>query len=312
MKLAVATDAGNGPLVVLCHGFPELPSCWAGQVGPLVAAGFRVVAPYLRGYGESPAPAEPANYTMDLLTGDLVELLAELGEDAAFFVGHDWGAALVWALAQLHPDRVRALAALSVPFTARPGSPPIQRFRERFAGRFFYMDYFQDPGVAEEELGADPDRFLRGMYFSSSGDAPVGAFVDLPREGTRLGDTLVVPATLPPWLAERDLERAAATFAQTGFTGALNYYRAMDLSWAVLPKGGATQVRCPALFIGGERDPVLAFTPTRHMADWVEHLAPTVILPRIGHWLTREAADEVAALLVSFLRGALAAESPGS
>lgn len=310
MRLAVAVDEGRGPAVVLCHGFPELPSCWSAQVGPLVAAGFRVLVPYLRGYGPSPAPAEPAAYTMDLLTADLVDLLEVVGVDAAFFAGHDWGAALVWALAQLHPDRVRAVAALSVPFTPRPARPPVELLRERAAGRFFYIDYFQQPGVAERELSADPRRFLAGLYFSASGDAPGGTIPALPREGTLLGDTLLVPETLPGWLDPHDLDDAAATFARTGFTGALNYYRAMDLSWAKLPELGRARVRGPALFIAGERDPVLTFTSTRHLAGWVDSLEPPVVLGRVGHWITREAAGEVATLLVDFLRRAAADDRP--
>lgn len=306
--LALALDEGQatqrGPLVVLLHGFPELPSCWHRQVGPLVAAGYRVVAPYLRGYGESPAPADPSAYTADLLAGDVAGVVEGCGESAAVIVGHDWGASVTWSTALLRPERVSALVALSVPFTARAQSPPIERLRALMGDNFFYMLHFQAPGVADAELAADPGKFLLGMYAASSGTPPEGALRQLPAASGRFVDQLPVPAEVPAWLDPVLLAESVATFTRTGFTGGLNYYRAMDLSWHLLPDLVERRVTCPAGFIAGEKDLVLAFTPTRSMAPpLVADLRMSEIVPGVGHWVQQEAPEATTAALLGFLGG---------
>src|ERR1700730_12312682 len=152
-------DEGEGPLVVLCHGFPELAFSWRRQVPALVGAGFRVVAPDLRGYGHSSSPPEVDAYDVVSLCDDLCGLLDALGEEDALFVGHDWGASLVWQLAVLHPARVRAVAGLSVPFVPRAPAAPIPIMR-RHLGEDFYIVWFQQPGVADEALARDVRRTL--------------------------------------------------------------------------------------------------------------------------------------------------------
>lgn len=306
--LALALDEGHatqrGPLVVLLHGFPELPSCWHRQVAPLVGAGHRVVAPYLRGYGDSPAPADPAAYTADLLADDVAGVIEACGETSAVVVGHDWGAAVTWSTALLRPERVRALVALSVPFTARSQTPPIERLTALMGENFFYIVHFQEPGVADAELAADPRAFLLGIYAASSGTPPPGALRQLPRATGRFVDQLPVPAALPSWLDPALLTESVETFTRTGFTGGLNYYRAMDLTWRRLPDLGERRVTCPAGFIAGEKDLVLAFTPTRAMAPpLVADLRMSEIVPGVGHWVQQEAADEVTAALLGFLAG---------
>lgn len=299
MRLAIAQDQGTGPLVVLLHGFPELPHCWTAQLGPLVGAGYRVVVPYLRGYGPSPAPDQPAAYTVDQLAGDVAELIEACGQQQAIVVGHDWGAACAWASAELRPDRVRALAALSVPYTARPRRPPLARLAETFGDAFFYMLYFNEPaGRAEAELGAQLERFLLGTYGAWS----VGAAPPLLRRGESLLASLPAEPARPPWLAEADLRASLETFGEHGLTGPLNYYRAMDLSWAQVPSYGTAGVRCPALFMAGALDPVLTFTPTRAMAPpLVGDLRADLRIAGAGHWLQREAPGEVNAALLDFL-----------
>lgn len=287
--------------MVLLHGFPEQPSCWRAQIAALAAGGYRVIAPYLRGYHPSPAPIAPSDYVTGLLVADVVALLDRFGVRRAVLVGHDWGAQLAWWVGQLRPDRVAALAALSVPFTPRPRTPPLTRLRELAGGSFFYMDYFQRQGVAEAELGADPRRLLTALYYTASGACPAGAFRRLPREGTRLADQLIDPAEMPAWLPAEDLDATVAAFTVTGFTGALNYYRAMDVSWQLHPELEHARVRCPAVFLAGERDLVLTFTPTRHMTSQVPLVRPPVLLPGAGHWVQREAAEAVTETLLGFL-----------
>ncbi len=308
MTLDLRIDEGSGPAVVLLHGFPELPNSWAAQVGPLVDDGFRVLVPCLRGYGGSPAPPDPAAYTADLLAADVMELLDTAGVARAAVVGHDWGAQLAWWITQLHPERVGAVAALSVPFTGRPPAPPLATLCERAGDRFFYMCWFSRPGDAEAEFEADPRDLILGLYHTYSGAAPAKGRAAYPRAGTRLGDTLEIPAELPGWLPAGDLDEMVETFTATGWTGPLNFYRAMDITWEHVPQLGTRGIECPALFVAGEADPVLAFTPPTYMTGHIRDLQ-THLLPGVGHWVQREAAAEVTRLLAQFLgrhRGAFA------
>ena len=301
--LDIHIDEGAGPLVVLLHGFPELPNCWRHQVGPLVAAGYRVVAPALRGYAGSPAPTEVSAYTMDKLADDVAGVIEAAGVDSAVVVGHDWGAGVAWATAGLRPERVRAVVGLSVPFTARSQSPPIERLASLFGDQFFYMVYFQQPGVPEAELGADPRDFLVRMYKASSGDPLPGSIASQPASAQFL-DQLPPVETLPAFLDEASLDANAAAFAATGFTGPLNFYRAMDTSWAAVPTLATPEraLTMPAAFIAGEKDLVLAFTPKAGMAPpLVTDLRLDVTIPGVGHWVQQEAPEETTAALLEFL-----------
>jgi pimeloyl-ACP methyl ester carboxylesterase len=306
MKLALAVDEGadrqSRPLVVLLHGFPELPSSWHHQIKPLTDAGYRVVAPFLRGYGDSPAPSEITDYTLDHLADDVAGVIEDCGEESAIVVGHDWGAITTWSTAQLRPERVRAVMALSVPFTARTRTPPVQRMRELVGDRFFYITYFQEPGVAEAELDADPEGFLLQMYASSSGTPPKGAWAEVPASTGTMRDQLRPPEVFPPWLDKAIFDGTVNTFSRTGFGPALNYYRAIDPSWAKLPHLADSPVTCPSAFVAGERDLVLAFTSTRTLAPpWVTDLRLDRRIPNSGHWVQQEAPDEVNSALLGFL-----------
>ncbi|MHB8467105.1 MAG: alpha/beta fold hydrolase [Acidimicrobiales bacterium] len=296
MSLAIATDEGSGPLVVLLHGFPELPSSWRHQIAPLRDAGWRVVVPYLRGYGDSPRPADVASYTADILADEVAELIESCGEESAVVVGHDWGAGVTWTSAQLRPDRVRAIAALSVPYTPRSKTPPIERLTAVFAGEFFYMLHFQAEGVADIELAKDVRRTLLGVYADpTEGNVTAGAtFVD------RLPQT----ETLPAFIDADEFAEHVATFERTGFTGALNYYRAMDPNWHKLPELGTKPIDMPVTFIAGQDDIVLAFTPMRSMGPpHLTDLRGMTLVPGAGHWVQQQAPDAVNAALIAFLGG---------
>jgi pimeloyl-ACP methyl ester carboxylesterase len=296
-------EAGSGPPVVLCHGFPELWYSWRHQLRALSGAGFRVLAPDQRGYGETDAPQDVEDYDVLKLTGDLIGLLDQAGEERAVFVGHDWGAALVWQLPLLHPERVRAVVGMSVPFTPRPPIPPIELLRAMAGDRFFYMLYFQEVGPADDELSRDPRRFLARMMWSSSGDRPRGSLRDLPAEGTGLMDVMDDPPTLPPWLSEEDLDVYVSAFSRTGFTGALNWYRNLDRNWELLEPSSGRQVEVPALFLTGQRDPVARFMPSDLMDGWVPDLRGKVVVPGAGHWVQQERPDDVNRALLEFLSG---------
>jgi pimeloyl-ACP methyl ester carboxylesterase len=302
MTLALGIDEGSGPLVVLVHGFPETPVSWHHQVRPLVEAGYRVVAPWLRGYGPSPAVTDPADVTMDHIADDLAGVAEELGVEQAAYVGHDWGAAAVWAVGQLRPERVAVLSAMSVPYTGRSRTPPLGRLREVFGDRFFYMLWFNDPEAhAEDVLGADVRATLLATYATWSGEPPAAAQWDLPAGATLL-DQLAAPDRPMPWLADAVLEEGVRAFGSHGFTGSLAWYRALDLTWERVPAYGTTPVTCPAMFLGGERDGVLRFTSTRAMtAPLVPDLRADVRVPGVGHWVQQEAPEATTAALLAFL-----------
>jgi pimeloyl-ACP methyl ester carboxylesterase len=277
-------EEGAGPLVVLCHGFPELAFSWRHQIPALARAGYRVVAPDMRGFGQSSNPAEVQAYDVVSLCGDMTALLDTLGEDCAIFVGHDWGASLVWSLAVLEPARVRAVAGLSVPFVPRAPAAPIPIMR-RHLGEDFYIVWFQQPGLADEALARDVRRTLTTS-----------------RQWTAewASDADSVPK-LAPWLSEDELAVYVDAFERTGFTGGLNWYRNIDRNWQLTEGVAHSHVVQPALFLTGELDPVRRFMPAAAMQGWVDDLRAEIVVPGAGHWVQQQAPEVVNAALLEFL-----------
>src|SRR5262249_18623275 len=227
-------EQGEGPLVVLCHGFPESWYSWRHQLAAISAAGFHVVAPDMRGYGQTDRPEEIEKYTLLHLVGDMVGLLDALGAEAAVIAGHDWGAPVAWYAALLRPDRFRGVIGLSVPFLPRRPVRPTTVMPQN-DDAIFYQLYFQKPGVAEAEFERDPRLTVRALLYSGSGDAPrredsgaaASAVGMVPRQGGFL-TRMLNPAILPSWLTEADVDFYAGEFARTGFRGGLNWYRNID------------------------------------------------------------------------------------
>jgi pimeloyl-ACP methyl ester carboxylesterase len=307
IELHVATAGpADGPPVVLCHGFPELWYSWRHQLGPLAGAGYRVLAPDLRGYGASSSPKEVGAYGSDSLTGDLCGLLDHYGYDQAAFVGHDWGALVLWEMGRLHPERVSSLYNLSVPFSQSPG-PPTEIFGAIFEGKFFYIVYFQPVGPAEAELDADPRHFLRTILYAAGGEAMAegnALLVDVPREGTRFIDTLTpAPAQLPPWLSEEDVDVYAAAFEKSGFFGPVSYYRNMDANWERSKDLGPSAFTMPVGFLTGSRDAVAAMLPgaVEAMAGSFPDFRGGTSVEGAGHWVQQERPEETNAALLAFL-----------
>jgi pimeloyl-ACP methyl ester carboxylesterase len=308
IRLRVA-EQGSGPLVLFCHGWPESWYSWRAQMAAVAAAGFRAVAPDMRGYGGSQAPAEVDRYTLLHLVGDMVGLVQALGETQAVVVGHDWGAPVAWHCALLRPDLFRAVAGMSVPYTP-PGPLDLLSALERRGISTFYMQYFQAEGVAEAEFEQDVAATLRRTYFSGSGDAPAGLAFGLMEQGEQGRGFLhhsVDPDVLPAWLSEADLAHYTAEFRRAGFRGGLNWYRNLRRNAQLLAPWYGCPVHQPALFIAGERDAVLKFPASRSQIDAYARTLPGLrgchLLPGAGHWIQRERADEVNALLLEFLRG---------
>ena len=304
LRMRVVTQ-GSGPLVLLCHGFPEHPHSWRHQIAALSAAGYRVAAPDMRGYGATDAPADIDQYTLPHLVGDMVDLVKALGETQAVIVGHDWGAAVAWNSALLRPDLFRAVAGLSVPY-APPGKVDLLTSLEQAGIHDFYIQYFQTPGVAEAELERDPAETIRRIHFSGSGEGP-------PRgSGGRLGSGgylthTVDPAVLPAWMSADDVAVYAQAFAKAGFRGGLNWYRNLRRNPGLLSPWRGLPIRQPSLFIAGTRDAVLQFPASAAQIEAYPRTLPGLrgchLLDGAGHWIQRERADEVSALLIGFLNG---------
>ncbi|MFB7129668.1 alpha/beta fold hydrolase [Kitasatospora sp. NPDC056273] len=296
-------EAGQGPLVVLLHGFPELAYSWRHQLAGLAAAGFHAVAPDMRGYGGSDSPEDAARYTIHHLVGDAVALIDALGEGPAVLAGHDWGSQVAWHTALMRPDRVRGVAGLSIPYRPRSPLNPLPAIR-RGIGAGHYMLYFQTPGVAEAELERDVAASFRRLLNGTSGSAPYRAPV-VP-DGGGLLDLYPEPAVLPGWLSEDELSVYTAEFTRTGFTGGLNWYRNLDANWDLTAPYQKAAVQVPALYLAGEEDFVIkGADPARlesELRQWVPDLREMLLLPGCGHWIQQERPEEVTAALVAFAR----------
>jgi pimeloyl-ACP methyl ester carboxylesterase len=302
-------EAGEGPLVLLCHGFPESWYSWRHQLEALANAGFRAVAPDMRGYGQTERPEAIESYTLLHLVGDMVALVPALGEKDAVIVGHDWGAPVACIAALLRPDVFRGVVGLSVPFVRR-GVGFNTAMMPRTDTSQFYMLYFQEPGLAEAEFERDPRATHRALLFGGSGDAPQrpsGGSPDsapgmVPRGGGFLSRR-AAPERLPAWLTEEDIDYYAAEFARTGFRGGLNRYRNIDRDWELLAPFDGLKVAVPALYVAGDRDSVVAFAGAaiKNMPTFVPDLRDTIMLPGCGHWTQQERPAEVNAVLIRFL-----------
>lgn len=304
-------EAGEGPAILLCHGFPETSHSWHQQIPVLAAAGYRVVAPDLRGYGDSSCPASSDVYTTFHLVGDLVGLLDVLSIERAVIVGNDWGATLAWQMALMRPDRTRGITALGVPIMAHAPMPPTQIF-PRTNEALFYILYFQEPGLAERELERDVPTTLRKIYHAASGEAgprrpgdgtpnPFGMIV--PDRG--MLQDLPEPSGLPAWLSSADFDTYTAAFARSGFQGGLNYYRNLDRNWQLQASLAGMRIEVPAQFAIGSRDVGLSIPGMDHIIAGMSALVPRlrrcVTLDGAGHWLQQERADAVNSLILSFM-----------
>ncbi|KRQ18418.1 MULTISPECIES: alpha/beta fold hydrolase [Mycobacteroides] len=302
-------EQGEGPAVVLCHGFPGLWYTWRHQLAALSAAGYRAIAPDMRGYGRTAAPRDVTAYDRSTTVNDLVGLLDALDLHDAVFSGHDFGAHLVWDMPAWAGDRVRALIQLSVPRTRRLPVTPSVGFNYLASQHFTHLEYFQEPGVAESELDAQPKTFLATLFHALSG---ANRYLDCWDHPARVGDkrngyldVLPSPPPLPwNWLSEQDLDYYAAEFTRTGFTGGLNWYRAEDLVWSQNEHLHDRPIGVPVTFIAGSADPVLEMLgrdPMTAMADLVPGLRSVLIVEGAGHFVQMERPDAVNTAMIEFL-----------
>jgi len=309
LSLRVAIE-GAGPLVLMVHGFPESWFSWRHQMGPIAAAGFTAAAIDVRGYGGSDKPDPVEAYAMQRMVGDIAGAIEALSPGApAVLIGHDWGAPIVWNSALIRPDRVRAVAGLSVPYLGvakRSFSAMIEEvFTSR--GKFFYQHYFQAEGVAEAEMEADVRGALRKFYYAISGDAPDGTWPTDKVVGDTLLHRLPDPNPFPAWLTPADLDYFVGEFEGSGFRGPINRYRNHDRDFEYLKQFDGRTIDQPSLFIGGERDLVLSMLGrgdlVAMMKTQLTDLRGADILPGCGHWTQQERPDEVNARLLGWLKG---------
>jgi pimeloyl-ACP methyl ester carboxylesterase len=300
-------EQGKGPMVLLCHGWPESWYSWRHQITALAAAGFRVVAPDQRGYGETDAPDEVETYDILNLIADVVGLVQSLGEDRAFIVGHDVGSGVAQSAALLRPDMFRALGLLSVPYLSRQKLRPSVRFDIATQEKHFYQHYFQPRGHVERELEEDVARSISGILYMASGEARAASaessFVYF-KKGTRLIDNLVLPDRLPPWLSQADLDHFVAQFERSGFRGPINWYRNFDRNWELTPFLDGAKILQPTIFATGSLDGVLKMFPAEYAALEINvpRLAGKHLIPGAGHWVQQERPTEINELLIGFLK----------
>lgn len=312
LKMHIA-EQGTGPLVLLCHGFPEFWYSWIQQIPVLAGAGYHVVAPDMRGYGQTDKPDAIEAYTLLHLVGDMVGLLDVLGEQQAIIIGHDWGSNVAWHAALLRPDRFPAVASLSVPYVprgpltgARATLPPSRAMRQLVGNQFFYYLYFQEPGIAEAELERDVRSTMLRLFYGLSGDAPLAErwHPVVPDPNANMLTGMAEPAKLPPWLTEQDLDIFVKAFQSSGFRGGLNWYRNFDRNWELLAAYSMAKIPQPALFIWGDQDSALEIPGTSRRIELMSEVVPdlrSILLAGSGHWIQMERAAEVNTALLAFL-----------
>jgi pimeloyl-ACP methyl ester carboxylesterase len=292
-------EQGSGPLVLLCHGWPELSYSWRKQIPVLAQAGYRVVAPDMRGYGDSSAPEAIDAYSIFDLVGDMVALVGALGEGEAIAIGHDWGAIVAWHCALFRPDLFKAVAALSVPFPRRSSAPPLDSLRRKGLETFYWL-YFQPPGQAEAEFEQDVSRTMRAAFYGRGLSLVM-------KPGKGFLEEARIPDAPPAWLNDEDVAHYAEIFGRTGFRGGLNWYRNLDRNWALTAPWQDARIVPPSLFIAGSRDGVitgpLGEARLKELDGQLTDLRGKRIIEGAGHWIQQERADEVNAALLGFLKG---------
>ena len=304
LRVAVA---GEGPLILCVHGFPELWYSWRHQIAHFSGLGYKVAALDVRGYGGSSKPREIAAYSIRQLASDVAAVIDQIGGGTAILFGHDWGAPIVWNTALLYPDKVAAVAGLSVPFVPRGPVSFIDMAKVMYRDRFFYQLYFQQEGVAEAEFEADIPAALRKTYFAISGAAPLNKWLEHKPADANLLDGMIDPQPFPEWMSDEDLAVFVEAFRAGGFRGPLNRYRAQSIDFQEMAEFAGKPVTQPSYFVAGERDAVRAFVPGMDLyanpGAGCTDFRGSAILPGIGHWVQQEAPAETSAALQQFLKG---------
>ncbi len=304
LRMRIA-DHGEGPLILMLHGWPESWYSWRHQIIALADAGYRVIAPDMPGYGKTdPLPAV-IDYNIKTIASYVVGILDAIEEETAILMGHDWGASIAWNTVQLYPDRFTKLINLSVPFYPRSKAAPMEIYKKRLGDQFFYQLYFQEKGVAEAEFDQDPVGILSRLYCSpdtfrfppkiADKNAAAGGWIP------RLGE----PKELPQWLTQDDLDYYVNEFKVAGFEGGINYYRNIDFNWELMEEYANTTIEIPVFFMAGDKDNVIAGATREQLEEkmkpYIPNLDDVVLLENIGHWIQQEVPEVVNEKVLEFL-----------
>jgi pimeloyl-ACP methyl ester carboxylesterase len=299
-------EQGEGIPVVLCHGFPHLWFSWHRQITALAAAGYRVIAPDMRGMGQTEAPESYEAYGVDSITADLVGLLDHIGEEKAVFVGLDFGAFAIYDLAMQKPDKVMAVIGLENPAAPHnPDLPPLTEYTQIAKQHFLHIEYFRPVGPADRDLAAAPREFFQKVFWTLGAEGDFFAMFEYP-PGTTYLEAMKEPPPLPwPWLSEAELDYFVEQYNRSGFTGGLNWYRSMDLKWQQRKPFEGVQSQVPAYFIGSEQDVDLegfhGDDPIGLMRAQFPNLREVAMISNAGHMVQLEKSDEVNHLLIKYL-----------
>lgn len=289
LEVFEAGQQNTGKPVVLCHGWPEHAFTWRHQVPALVEAGYHVIIPNQRGYGNSSCPDDVTAYDIEHLTGDLVALLDHYGYEDATFIGHDWGAMVTWWLTLLHPNRVKRLAALAVPYQVRGERPWIEWMEEVLGGEYYFVHFNRQPGVADAILDENAEQFLRNIFRKNVPQIlpePGMAMINLARAKEPKGE---------PVMSESELDVFVSSFKSTGFTGSINWYRNLDRNWQLL-KNADPIIQQPALMIYGDQDVIPKFEGLSAFVPNVEEVSFDC-----GHWIQQEKPEETNQAILEWL-----------
>jgi pimeloyl-ACP methyl ester carboxylesterase len=295
-------EAGKGPLLILVHGFPELWYSWRHQLPTLSKAGYRVVAPDLRGFGQTEGTDNLSDYSLFNYAKDIKELIDYLGNQNAVIVGHDWGANIGWLMPLIYPDKIKALIALSIPYYPQPRNP--EEIKKWSQGKFSFPLYFEKRGAVEAEFEENPKEFFRKFFYGLSGNAPTGLidtlFLKKP-ENAKLLDGIPEPAELPEWITDQDIDYYANTYSKKGISYALNFYRTTHLDYPRLKEAYQNKINKPVLFIAGASEAAIKFGSVEPMKHSLPKLDQIVLLSNCGHWIQQERATELNNYILEFL-----------
>jgi pimeloyl-ACP methyl ester carboxylesterase len=289
LEVYEAGQQNKGKPIILCHGWPEHAFSWRHQVPALVAAGYHVIVPNQRGYGNSSKPVNVTDYDIEHLTGDLAALLDHFGYKDATFVGHDWGANIVWAMSLLHPNRVNGVVALALPYQLRGDKPWLEMMEAFFGGDHYFVHFNRQPGVADAILDEHADQFLRNLYRKNVPPVPPEPgmlMINIAKTEEPLGELI---------MSEAELSVFVSAFEANGFTGSINWYRNLDRNWHLLADADPV-IEKPALMIYGERDMIPKF---EQLPDFVPNVE--IVSLDCGHWIQQEKPEETTQAIITWL-----------
>ena len=301
-----AAEYGKGPPVIMVHGWPESWYSWRHQIKPIANLGYKVLAIDVRGYGGSTKPYEIEKYDMLSLISDIIGIIDAENEDKAILIGHDWGAPICWNTAALHPNKVKAVIGLSVPYTRRGVISNIELWKQLYEGKFFYQVYFQKEGIAEKELEKNISTSLRKIYYWASAEGYYDNVKSNSNINSGLLDGIPNPNPFPKWLSEKDLNYFTSEFEKSGFRGPINRYRNQERDWELIPELSSLKIEVPSFFIGGGKDGIRRFIKGydfyENPGKYCSHFYGKLIIEKVGHWVQQEAPLETTDAIIKFLK----------